>query len=197
MTSCTGNWPRCTVSAMTANEAHDLRAAGAAALLELMDAAQAWAAKASGLGTIFDPEAARVVELAERLEILTAELKPEPSHVWVPSTWAEVATYGPGTRVRLGGVEALVESAVSTTWHVDPRSPSRAPRPLETTLVNVKLAGRDQTYQFPPGNSVEVQDVNWPTVHQHEWAAAALAAQEERALRLLKEAFGRVEKVDG
>lgn len=177
------------------NEAHDLRAGGCAALLELMDAARDWAGKVSGLGTMFDPEAARLVNIVEKLEILLAELRPEPAHVWVPSTWKDVHRHGPGTRVRLGGVEAVVDVISAGTWHVDPRSPSRNPRPLERTLITVKLMGREQTYDFPAGNAVEVQDVKWPTVTEADWAAAAMAAQEERAVRLLTEAFGRVEKV--
>lgn len=177
---------------MTANEAHDLRAAGCAALLELMDAARDWHRSCGPYG----PEGTdgtplgRVSDIVERLDILLAELKPEPAHVWRESTWAEVAKFGPGTRVRLGGVEAVVDMATSTTWHVDPNSPARSPRPLERTLVKVKLVGRVQTYDFPPGNVVEVQDVNWPTVTDADWAAAAMAAQGERAIRVLAEAFG-------
>lgn len=200
MTSCTGNWGPRIVSGMTdtaKKNDQDLRAAGCAALLELMDAARDWYQKCGPMGPagVDGMPLGRLAEVVERLDILTAELQPEPRHIWEPSTWAKVAEYGIGTRVRLGGVEAVVETISSLTWHVDPRSPSRAPRPLESTLVNVKLVGRDQVYQFPPGNTVEVQDVNWPTVHQHEWAAAAMAAQEERTLRLLKEAFGPVVKV--
>lgn len=174
------------------NEAHDLRAGGCAALLELMDAAREWHHA--------DPRWQRDVEnrldaVVEKLEILLAELRPEPAHVWKPSTWKDVHRFGPGTRVRLGGVEAVVDVISAGAWHVDPRSPSRNPRPLERTLITVKLVGREQTYDLPAGNAVEVQDVNWPTVTEADWAAAAMAAQEERAVRLLTEAFGRVEKV--
>lgn len=174
---------------MTANEAHDLRAAGCAALLELMDAARKLA-EDTHYGAIPPTSIGGLIEVVERLDILLAELKPEPAHVWRDSTWAEVAKFGPGTRVRLGGVEAVVDMATSTTWHVDPNSPAKYPRPLERTLVKVKLVGRVQTYDFPPGNVVEVQDVNWPTVTDADWAAAAMAAQGERAIRVLAEALG-------
>lgn len=193
MTSCIGNWHRRTVSAMTtAKNDHDLKAAGAAALLELMDSARKLRDSWDGIDRAAGVDPSDLVDIVDRLDILLAELKPEPSHIWVPSTWAKVAEYGPGTRVRLGGVEAVVELATVSTWHVDPRSPARAPRALETTLVKVKLVGRDQSYDFPPGNAVEVQDVNWPTVSESDWAAAAMAAQEARAIRLLAEAFGAV-----
>lgn len=179
----------------TAKHDHDLRAAGCAALLELMDAARAWAANTSALAMTFDHRGARLVEVAERMDALLAELKPEPAHFWVPSTWGAVARCGPGTRVRLGGVEAVVETITSATWHVDPRSPARAPRALETTLVRVKLVGREQSYDFPTNNVVEFQDVVPASVTEQDWAADAMKAQEERAVRLLSEAFGPAVKV--
>lgn len=179
------------------NEAHDLRAGGCAALLELMDAARDWHRACGPYGPegVDGTPLGRVADIVERLDILLAELRPEPAHVWKPSTWAEVHRFGPGTRVRLGGVEAVVDVISASTWHVDPRSPSRNPRPLKRPLITVKLVDREQTYDFPAGNAVEVQDVNWPTVTEGDWAAAAMAAQEERAVRILVETFGRTEKV--
>ncbi len=191
MTSCIGNWHRGIVSAMTtAKNDHDLRAAGAAVLLELTDAAREMCRAWDGIDRSAGVDPSAVAEVMDRLDILLTELQPEPRHIWAPSTWAEVARFGAGTRVRLGGVEAVVELATATTWHVDPNSPARNPRPLETTLVKVKLMGRDQAYDFPAGNTVEVQDVNWPTVSEADWAAAAMSAQAERAVRLLAAAFG-------
>jgi hypothetical protein len=176
------------------DEGTDLRAAGAAALLELMDAAREWygqvAEEMADSGVVPLPEEARLSAVVERLDILLSELQPEPAHEWRKVTWGAIAPWGEGTRVRLGGVEAVVETISSLTWHVDPNSPVRAPRPLERTLVSVKLMGRDPTYQFPSGNFVEVCDVSWPRVTEEDWAAAALAAQEQRAIQLLGKAFG-------
>lgn len=172
---------------MSATEAQDLQAAAIAALLELMRAAREW--HRAGVRWEHDVEH-RLDDAVERLEVFLLEL--EPKHVWRPGTWAEVR--GSGTRVRLGGVEATVESAVMGSWHVDPLSPSRSPRPLEHSTVRVRLIGRDQTYTFPPGNAVEILDVSWPLASQADWAAAAMAAQQEQAVQILTEAFSaRVE----
>jgi hypothetical protein len=89
-----------------------------------------------------------------------------------------------------------VELATVSTWHVDPSSPARAPRPLNHTLIHVRLVGRAAAYRFPAHNSVEVQDRSWATASESDWAAAAMAAQEERAIRLLTEGLGATRVTD-
>ena len=186
MTSCTGNWVRRIVSGMTT--ANDARPAAAAAILKLIDAARAVVSTPGyGLANLMDEKGHALETAVAELDIFMKELEPE--HVWRPSTWAEVATYGPGTRVRLGGVEAVVESIAALGWHVDPNSPARSPRPLDHTMVPTKLVGRADVYQFPGQNAVEVQDVAWPEVTLADWVAAAGHAQEVHALELLKAAF--------
>jgi hypothetical protein len=113
-----------------------------------------------------------------------------PRQVWRPSTWGEVAKLGTGTRVRLGTVEAVVETASVSHWHVDPQSSEYRPRPLEHDTVTTRLVGRDQLYQFPPTGPVEVLDVEWPEVDLAGWTAAAGACLEVRALEVLKRELG-------
>lgn len=89
-----------------------------------------------------------VRELEEKL---TRELGPATVG-WEPRRWRELVQ---GDTVSLGGVEAVVESAVTNHWHVDPRSSEYRPQPLEHSVTALRLAGRDQTYQMPPDGEVE------------------------------------------
>jgi hypothetical protein len=85
----------------------------------------------------------------------------EPVDNWRPGTWREVALLvAQGDQdevwVRLKGTEAQVASAGVVEWAVDPASNTYRPTPLAHAVVNIRLAGRDQLFTFPPDAGVEI-----------------------------------------
>lgn len=72
---------------------------------------------------------------------------------WEPRTWKELE---PGDTVSVGGVEAVVESAMYQSWHVNPKSNEYRPTALEHDVVKLKLEGRPKLYDMPPDGEVEV-----------------------------------------
>ena len=167
------------VPSMTTETGREIAIEAAGAMLRVVDAVRAWR-QANPFAQLYDQHG-----LAAALEELDAVI--EPRQGWVPVTWADVVRYGPGTRVRLGGIEATVRHAEVMDWHVDPRSPARYPRPLEHQLVNVKLTDRDTVYRFDPAGRVEVFDMLDPAAPGAEVAVLAAAVARTRALRLLAE----------
>jgi hypothetical protein len=88
----------------------------------------------------------------------------EPVDNWMPGTWrgvAEIMKHSGAEEVwvRLGGVEATVVSAVVLEWNVKPGTGTAKWNPPvhePYAVVNVRLAGREQPFTFPPDGEVEI-----------------------------------------
>jgi hypothetical protein len=168
--------------------------AGSAFILAVLDAARELIGRRGfGLSSLLDRQEAALVTAVTMLDGAVSQLTPRPT--WRTTTWAEVVELGTGTRVRLGGQEAVVNSADIQTWHVDPRSSEYRPRSLEYRVVSTWLSGRDQLYGFPPEGPVEVLDVEWPPEEESlaSWVAAAGAVLEFQAMHELKRTLGAEE----
>jgi len=150
---------------------------GCAVVLHLIEAARAWARTAGAVGPDGTALAAWVAELEDRYE---REARGEVAVGWEPRRWRELVA---GDRVELGGVEAVIASAVTQHWHVDTREEMRRWHPgsgndaeegscrtcrgachrgrgwespaLERSVTEVRLEGRDRVYQMPPDGEVE------------------------------------------
>lgn len=73
--------------------------------------------------------------------------------LWIERTWNDVR---PGDRVRMKGVEAVVDAVMRRTWHVHPSSRYQV-TPFEHDDVSVRLAGREKLFIFKPDLPVEIQ----------------------------------------
>lgn len=170
--------------------------AGVALILGLIEAARVIAARPGvGLGNMFRPEEAELVTHSQMLDGAIAQLV-TPRPAWRAGTWEEVATLGQyetGTQVRLGAVEAVVESAVIQDWHMDPQSNPRYPRPMAHRVVYIRLEGREKPYSMPPDGAVEILDVVYPESTLASWLAAAGAVLECQAMEALKDQLGAEE----
>jgi hypothetical protein len=164
--------------------------AGAALILSLIDAARAYAAESgAGLATMFNGPASELVTTSRMLDgVISTYLTPR--QIWRAGTWVDVST---GDRVRLGGHEAVVASAVVQDWHVDPRGSTYRPVPLEHRVVAVRLGGGEKLYTMPPDGPVEILDVEFPEESLAGWVAAAGACLEVRAVEELKRGLGAKE----
>jgi hypothetical protein len=99
-------------------------------------------------------EAARTLHhWVEELDRFIEQAAPADEPVgWEPRRWRELMT---GDTVSLGGVEAVVESAMVQQWHVDPNSNEYRPQPLEHEIVALRLKDREPLYRMPPDGEVE------------------------------------------
>lgn len=168
--------------------------AGAALILAVLDAARRIAnTPGHAFAAIFGSPEAELSAAVQMLDGAVEQLKPRPA--WRMATWARVAGLGAGTRVRLGGAEAVVESAVIQSWHVDPRSNEYRPQPMEHQVVFTKLVGREGGYRFPTGGQVEIADVEYPDPEESlaQWLAAAGAVLEFQAMQALRDSLGAEE----
>lgn len=170
--------------------------AGAALILRVIEAARAVVSKPGyGLATLYDQDGAALGTAVAMLGAAMEQLAPRPA--WRAVTWEQVArSFGAGTRVRLSGAEAVVESAALQTWHADPRSSEYRPQPLSHQVCAVRLVGRGQLYNMPPDGAVEILDVEWPEADLASWVAAAGAVLECQAMETLKRSMG-AEEVGG
>jgi hypothetical protein len=146
---------------------------GYAIVLHLIEAARAVAHADGPLSPEGQALVAWVTELEDRL---TRETAAGPVG-WEPRRWRELIA---GDRVELGGVEAVIASAVTQNWHVDPEKYTYHPgsgreqdsecracggqcretrgrkyQALEHSITEVRLEGRDPVYQMPPDGEVE------------------------------------------
>lgn len=98
----------------------------------------------------------------------------DPGHnlLWIERTWIDVR---PGDRVRMKGVEAVVDAAMHRTWRIHPASRYQA-IPLEHGDVSVRLVGRDKLFIFKPDLPVEIQ------LTQHEIDALDAMGWENRVI---------------
>lgn len=143
---------------------------------------------AYGMTTIFGGLNAELLTAVRMLDGALKQLAPAPT--WRAGTWAEVTE---GDRVRLGGQEAVVASAVVQDWHM--RSGGDKwweDRPEEHRVVFVKLVDRG-AYSFPPSGQVEILDVAWPKEDLASWVACAAAVLEHQAMESLKRDLGAKE----
>jgi hypothetical protein len=124
---------------------------GTAAILHLIEAARA---VTKDYQSEIDPgDFRRLGRWVDELEKFIERAAPAEAPVgWEPRRWREVK---PGDTVSAGGVEARVEAASTSRWHVDPQSNPVYPKPLEHDVTTVRLAGRDRVYQMPPDGEVE------------------------------------------
>lgn len=165
--------------------------AGSALILAVIEAARTIAARpAVDLANLVGAQV-ELVTAVRMLDGAVKQLLPRPA--WCEGTWVDVARLGEGTRVRLGGHEAVVFSAALQAWHVDPRSSEYRPQPLEHQVVAVRLGEGQKLYRFPPSGPVEILDVEWPEEDLGSWVAAAGAVLEAQALYDLKHKMGAVE----
>lgn len=124
---------------------------GTAVLLHLIEAAREVTA-----GETVDHAGQDVTRLrgwVRTLEEYLDQVVPRvPEVSWEPRRWRELVA---GDRVSLGGVEAVVASAQTQDWHVDPSSSEYRPEPLEHSVTALRLEGRDPLYRMPPDGEVE------------------------------------------
>jgi hypothetical protein len=161
--------------------------AGSALILAVLEAARVMSRELEA-NPYSPPIVGHLITASRMLDGAIAQLMPRPT--WRATTWGMVAALGAGTRVRLGGHEAVVASAELQQWHVDPRSDQYRPRPLEHRVVAVRLGGGEKLYTMPPDGAVEVLDVEWSEESLAEWVAAAGAVLECQAVEELKRTLG-------
>lgn len=127
---------------------------GTAVVLHLIEAARACTTVWREQGTRLKPEATALVAWVAELEERYAREQPAPAPAgWEPRKWRELL---PGDRVSMGGQEATIaQPAVTQHWHVDPRSNTYRPQPMEHAVTLIRLEGREQAYRMPPDGEVE------------------------------------------
>lgn len=124
---------------------------GVAVLLHLVQAAREVASRE---GLDLDGQDVReITRWVRELDRWVDEAQPPPLVAqWEPRKWRELVH---GDRVRMGTAEAEVQSTGTATWHVDPKSNDRYPRPLDHDVTHVRLVGREPLYRMPADGMVD------------------------------------------
>lgn len=100
----------------------------------------------------------------------------DPGHnlLWIERTWIDVR---PGDRVRMKGVEAVVDAAMHLEWRVLAGDEGWwSDQRVDHSYVHTRLMGREKLFLFKPDVPVEIQ------LTQHEIDALDAMGWENRVI---------------